>query len=83
MITPEFSGPERVRWNDWLGGFDREGGTKMAKRYPSKDPKPDSVEFELTRRRVVNLLRRVLWRVKRSEAEEQRARAKARDDNAA
>jgi|DEB19_MinimDraft_3_1074340.scaffolds.fasta_scaffold363190_2 hypothetical protein len=55
----------------------------MAKRYPSKDPKPDSVEFELTRRRVVNLLRRVLWRVKRSEAEEQRARAKARDDNAA
>ncbi len=55
----------------------------MAKRYPSKDPKPDSVELELTRRRVVNLLRRVLWRVKRSEAEEQRARAKARDDNAA
>lgn len=19
-LTPEFSGPERVRWNDWLGG---------------------------------------------------------------
>lgn len=53
----------------------------MAKRYPSKDPKPDSVEFELTRRRVVNLLRRVLWRVKRREADEQRARAAARGAN--
>ena len=47
----------------------------MAKRYPNKDPKPGSVAFEMTRRRVANFLRRVFWRVKRDEADGQRERA--------
>lgn len=35
----------------------------MSKRYPNRDPKPGSVAEELARRSVVNMLRRVKWRV--------------------